>query len=79
MTNLYTETRHLHHETENHEFAKAMRDKGRDLPNNHVFFEHSKEVEMYITELREMVHLTKGAEHAFNSITGIFDEIWGKQ
>jgi hypothetical protein len=170
MTNLYTETRHLHHEAENHEFAKAMiagsltdqqwvdwlgalqkihlvldhyvpsearcthrlqkdlmimlplspnkletvdtfiktldnplniggaayifiaahkrggrviekamREKGRDLPNNHVFFEHSKEVEMYITELREMVHLTKGAEHAFNSITGIFDEIWGKQ
>ena len=57
---------------------KAMREKGRNLPNNHVFFENSKEVELYITELRNYVQLASGAEHAFNSIISIFDEIWKK-
>jgi hypothetical protein len=57
---------------------KAMREKGRNLPNNHVFFENSKEVELYITELRNYIHLTSGAEHAFSSIISIFDEIWNK-
>jgi hypothetical protein len=55
---------------------KAMREKNRNLPNNHVFFEKSKEVELYITELRNYIHLAHGAEHAFCSIIKIFDEVW---
>jgi hypothetical protein len=63
------------HRRGGHVIAKAMNECGLNLPNNHVHFDESQKIELYIKQLREYEQLKDGAELAFKSIIEIFDDI----
>jgi hypothetical protein len=54
---------------------RAMRNKGVNLPANHIVFEDPAASELFVRDLRERVDLATGARNAFEVLFAVMGEI----
>jgi hypothetical protein len=54
---------------------RAMREKGVNLPSNHIVFEDPSAAELFVRDLRNRVELADGARRAFEVLYLVMEEI----